>query len=77
VSSNAPAKNDQGVTLHQAALVAAVAYLLMPVTYAEFSIMPRLVIPGNIEQTVHNIAAHPRALCRRVGLGWVATSLRP
>jgi len=66
----------QGVSLRQAAVIAGLGYL-MPVSYAEFSVWPRLVIPGNIEQTVHNIAAHPRALCRRVGLGWVATSLRP
>jgi hypothetical protein len=60
LNSIAPANNDQGVTLRQAALIAGFAYLLMPVTYAEFSIMPKLVIRGNIEQTVQNIVAHPR-----------------
>ena len=30
----------------------------MPVSYAEFSIYPKLVIPGHIEQTVQNIGAH-------------------
>jgi hypothetical protein len=54
--------SDQGLTLRQAALIAAIAYLLMPVTYAEFSIMPKLVVAGNIGQTVQNIAAHPRLL---------------
>ena len=50
--------SDQGLTLRQAALVAGFAYLLSPVTTAEFSIMPKLVIPGNIEQTVQNLSAH-------------------
>lgn len=44
--------------MRQAALIAGFAYLLSPVTTAEFSIMPKLVIPGNIEQTVQNIVAH-------------------
>lgn len=44
--------------MRQAALIAGFAYLLGPVTYAEFSIYPKLVIPGNIEQTVQNIATH-------------------
>jgi hypothetical protein len=48
----------QGLTLRQAALIAGFAYLLNPVSYAEFSIWPRLVIPGHIDQTVANIAAH-------------------
>lgn len=43
--------------MRQAALIAGVAYLLMPVAFAEFSLWPKLVIPGNIEQTVQNIAA--------------------
>jgi hypothetical protein len=52
------ASNHDGMTLRQAALVAGFAYLLNPVSYAEASIFPRLVIPGNIEQTVLNISAH-------------------
>ena len=44
--------------MRKAALIAGFAYVLSPVTTAEFSIMPRLVIPGNIEQTVQNISAH-------------------
>ena len=49
---------DEGLTLRQGALVAGFAYLLSPVTAAEFSIMPKLVIPGNAEQTVQNLSAH-------------------
>jgi hypothetical protein len=48
---------NEGLTLRQAALIAGFAYLLSPVTTAEFSIMPKLVIPGNIEQTVQNLSA--------------------
>jgi hypothetical protein len=48
----------EGLTLRQAALIAGFGYLLGPVTYAEFSIYPRLVVAGNIEQTLRNIAAH-------------------
>lgn len=48
----------QGLTLRQAALVVGFAYLLNPVSYAEFSIYPKLVVPGSAEQTVANIAAH-------------------
>ena len=33
---------------------------LMRVSYAEFSIWPKLLIPGNIEETVQNISAHPQ-----------------
>jgi hypothetical protein len=32
--------------------------LLDPVSFAEFSLYPKLVIPGNIEQTVQNISLH-------------------
>ncbi len=54
------AKSDD-LTLRHAALVAGFGYLLSPVTYAEFTIYPKLVIPGNIEQTVQNITVHPRS----------------
>jgi len=46
------------MSLRKAAVVAGCAYLLNPVSYAEFSIYPKLVIPGNIEQTVQNIGTH-------------------
>jgi hypothetical protein len=57
VSSINQASQNAGLTLRQAALIAGFAYLLSPVTTAEFSIMPKLVIAGNIEQTVQNISA--------------------
>jgi hypothetical protein len=47
-----------GLTLRQAAVIAGFAYLLSPVTTAEFSLMPKLVIEGNIAQTVQNLSAH-------------------
>jgi hypothetical protein len=52
------AKSNDGVTLRQAALIAGSAYLLNPVSYAEFSIYPKLVVASNAEQTVQNISAH-------------------
>jgi hypothetical protein len=52
------AKSYDGVTLRQAALIAGSAYLLNPVSYAEFSIYPKLVVASNAEQTVQNISAH-------------------
>lgn len=55
--STTSSSND-GISLRQAALVAGFAYLLNPVSYAEFSIYPRLVIPENIAQTAHNISTH-------------------
>lgn len=50
--------SSEGVTLRQAALIAGLCYLLSPVTTVEFSIYPKLVIAGNIEQTVQNISGH-------------------
>jgi hypothetical protein len=50
-----------GLTLRQAALIGGFAYLLNPVTYAEFTLYPKIVIAGNIAQTVANIAAHGSA----------------
>jgi hypothetical protein len=52
------AARSEGLTLRQAALIAGFAYLLNPVSYAEFTIYPKLVIPGNISQTVANISTH-------------------
>ena len=48
----------EGVKVRQAALIVGFTYLLSPVGYAEFTIWPKLVIPGHIEQTVANIASH-------------------
>ncbi len=58
MTSTTPPNRQAGITLRQAALVAGFGYLFMPVTYAEFSIMPKLVVQGNVEQSAQNIAAH-------------------
>lgn len=58
VSSINPANRGEGLTLRQAALIAGLGYLLNPVTIAEFVLYPKLVIPGNIEQTAQNIVTH-------------------
>jgi len=58
VSSNTPANRYEGITMRQAALVAGFAYLLNPVSYAEFSIYPKLVVASNVDQTVQNISAN-------------------
>jgi hypothetical protein len=50
--------NHAGLTLRQAALIAGLGYLLSPVGYAEFTLYPKLVIAGHIDQTVANISAH-------------------
>jgi hypothetical protein len=52
------AKSHDGVTLRQAALIAGAAYLLNPVSYAEFSIYPKLVAANNAAQTAQNISSH-------------------
>ena len=52
------AKSHDGLTLRQAALVAGVAYVLNPVSFAEFSIYPKLVAANNAAQTAQNISAH-------------------
>ena len=52
------AKSYAGLTLRQAALVAGFAYLLNPVSYAEFSIYPKLVAANDAAQTLQNISAH-------------------
>jgi hypothetical protein len=55
-----PSGHIEGLSLRRAALIAGLGYLLMPVGWAEFHIYPKLVIPGSIEQTVQNVAVHPR-----------------
>ncbi|MGD0910404.1 MAG: DUF4386 domain-containing protein [Terracidiphilus sp.] len=47
-----------GLNLRQAAVIAGLGYLLNPVSYAEFALYPKLVIAGNIDQTVQNITNH-------------------
>jgi len=49
-----------GLSLRRAALIAGISYLLMPVTFAEFFVFPKLLVAGHVEQTVQNIAAHPK-----------------
>jgi hypothetical protein len=58
VSSISTANQREGITLRPAALIAGFGYLLSPVTHAELTIMPKLVIAGNIEQTAQNITVH-------------------
>ena len=57
--------------MRQAALIAGFGYLLSPVTTAEYQIMPKLVIAGNIEQTVQNIVAHERLFAVAILCYWV------
>jgi Domain of unknown function (DUF4386) len=61
VNSINRANHNAGLTLRQAALVAGVGMLIMSAAapVVEFLILPKLVIPGDIEQTVQNIVAHP------------------
>lgn len=47
-----------GLTLRQAAVTAGIAYLLMPVAFAEFYVFPKLVVPQNVDLTIRNITAH-------------------
>jgi hypothetical protein len=42
-----------GLTLRQATLIAGFGYLLDPVSYAQLTLYPKLVIPGHIEQTAN------------------------
>jgi hypothetical protein len=48
----------EGIRLRQAAVIAGFAYLLSPVSYIQSSIWPKLVIAGDVEQTVRNLQAH-------------------
>ncbi len=54
-----PAHRDQGMTLRQAALVAGLGLLTMAIAapFAEFIVYKKLLIPGDIEETVRNILA--------------------
>lgn len=53
--STAGVRRVEGITLRQAAVIAGIAYLLFPTTYAEFKLYPALVVSGNVAQTIHNI----------------------
>lgn len=54
------AVNDKvsGLTLRQAAFVSGLTYLLNPVTFAEYYVMPRLVVDSPA-RTLANLQAHP------------------
>ena len=60
-----------GLTLRQAALTVGFAYLLNPVPYAEFGIYPKLVVSGNIAQTVANISANHGQFLTMIACYWV------
>ena len=49
----------QKISLRKAALAAGLGYLLTPTAFAEFYAYPHLVVMGNMQQTTHNIQAHP------------------
>jgi hypothetical protein len=51
-------RSRDGVTLREAVLIAGFAYLLNPVSYAEFSIYPKLMAANDATQTLQNISAH-------------------
>lgn len=59
MTAKQPMRGDQGVTLRQAALAAGFAMLIMGGTpFAEFYVLPKLVVPGDIEATVQNILSN-------------------
>ncbi len=60
MNSIVPANHDPGITLCQAALIAGFGLLIMvfAAPIAELYAYPRLVVPGNIEETVQNILDH-------------------
>jgi hypothetical protein len=60
VSSTNSALHDQGITLRQAALIAGFGLLIMTIAapFADAFVYPKLVIKGNIEETVQNIVAN-------------------
>ena len=58
MSATTRSSSSTGMTLRIAAVVAGLAYLLSPVTYAEFTLMPSLVKDGDIAATVQNLTAH-------------------
>ncbi len=52
--------HNQGIALRQAALVAGFSILIMAFAapFAEFIVYPKLIIPGEIEETTQNIVAN-------------------
>ena len=57
MNSTSSAYHDQGMTLRQAALVSGIGLLIMAVTapFAEFFVYAKLIVSGDISQTVQNI----------------------
>lgn len=49
---------NTGLSLKQAAIVAGAVYITNPVSYAEFSLLPKLIVEHNIQATMQNIASH-------------------
>jgi hypothetical protein len=63
--------NSNNMPLRRAALIAGIGYLLMMATpFAEFFVFPKLVIPGNLEETAKNIIANV-ALFRLAIVGYL------
>jgi hypothetical protein len=63
--------NSNSMPLRRAALIAGIGYLLMMATpFAEFFVFPKLVVPGNIEETAKNIIANV-ALFRLAIVGYL------
>ena len=58
--SSSPPSHPRGLTLRQAALTAGIAYLLMPVAFAEFFVNRRLIVADDIDRTAQNIVSHGR-----------------
>ena len=60
VDSIRSAIHDHGITLRQAALIAGLGILIMAFAgpFAEVLVFPKLVIPGNIEETAQNIVGN-------------------
>ncbi len=60
MSSADPGNQDPGIGLRRAALIAGLGLLMMTflAPFAEFYVYPKLVLRGNIEQTVLNIRAN-------------------
>lgn len=57
---------DRSIPLRHAAVLAGLGYLLMPVSIAEFVLMPKLVVSGDLVRTSANLAAHPRHLAAAI-----------
>lgn len=77
MSSADPENQDQGITLRHAALIAGLGLLMMAILapFAEFFVYPKLVLRGNVEETVLNIRAKSGLFLAGLSLTWSPTSL--